>query len=270
MKITQQMVMKILELQKLGADDEKIADLLSLKASVPAILEQFEKEKAFITVEEIAERFEKEYGKADKANYYYLKVLRLLKKGEIEGVKESNVKGWKVKRTAVEQYIEESKMTKEDWKDEAKKYKKLYEELKASIEGQAEKPQEDVQEEKPSGVTEGLPEEEKSLKTDSGGAVVVSKAYDFLFEGKNNEYDEEYKDYIDDPTVLTKEEAKDLVSALTEKVDQVLEEIFKKKETIKWEVNGKYKNPMNLRGRKFDTKEEAIEAAVNMVLGDEW
>jgi hypothetical protein len=31
---------------------------------------------------------------------------------------------------------------------------------------------------------------------DKDKGIVVGKAYDFLFEGENNEYDEEYADYI--------------------------------------------------------------------------
>ena len=38
--------------------------------------------------------------------------------------KESNVKGWKVKHSDVEEYIKESKMSKEDWKNYAKELEK--------------------------------------------------------------------------------------------------------------------------------------------------
>lgn len=34
------------------------------------------------------------------------------------------------------------------------------------------------------------------IKEDKQKGIVVNPAYDFLFEGENNEYDEEYKDYI--------------------------------------------------------------------------
>jgi hypothetical protein len=34
------------------------------------------------------------------------------------------------------------------------------------------------------------------VKENKGKGIVVNPAYDFLFEGENNDYDEEYKDYI--------------------------------------------------------------------------
>ncbi|WP_166740136.1 hypothetical protein [Halalkalibacterium halodurans] len=40
------------------------------------------------------------------------------------------------------------------------------------------------------------PETLKEVTTREDEAIKVGKAYDFLFEGENNDYDEEYNDYI--------------------------------------------------------------------------
>lgn len=34
------------------------------------------------------------------------------------------------------------------------------------------------------------------MKKQKRNGVIVGEAYDFLFEGENNDYDEEYADYI--------------------------------------------------------------------------
>lgn len=120
MKIDEKLVTKIENMRQEGLSDEKIGSYLDLERTPDAVLQQFEDQKAFIPVEEIATWFQKEFGKQDKENHYYLKVLRLLKGGQIKGTKPSNKEGWKVKKEAVQSYIEESKMSKDDWKKLAK------------------------------------------------------------------------------------------------------------------------------------------------------
>ena len=237
MKNVNEIAEKIFELQKLGANDEQIKELLNLTHSVSEILEKYEQDKDFITVEAIAERFEKEYGKADKDNYYYLKVLRLLKKGDIKGTKESNVKGWKVKHSDVEEYIKESKMSKEDWKNYAKKLEKKL----AALQQDASQAPEQAENngEKPEVLTQG--EEQKEPK------MPPSDALEFELNAMIARLQNENEDFTEIPS-----------ETITEVKEQILKDGGFKK-------NGKnkFKNPMNKR-RLHETEEEAFVEACKM------
>lgn len=41
-----------------------------------------------------------------------------------------------------------------------------------------------------------LPNDKENKPDDKKIGIIVGSAFDFLFEGENNEYDGEYKDYI--------------------------------------------------------------------------
>ena len=84
-----------------------------------------------------------------------------------EQTKESNVKGWKVKHSDVEEYIKESKMSKEDWKNYAKELEKKL----AALQQDASQAPEQAENngEKPEVLTQG--EEQKEPKMPPSDAL---------------------------------------------------------------------------------------------------
>lgn len=157
MKITDELIQEIEEMEKLNIPEEKIKKYLNLKGSVAETKEEFHKFDGYLKVSDAVELLKPHLGtlKDDKA--YELKILRLIKgkkdeKPLLKATKLSNKLGYRIKKEDIETFITNSKKTKEqllqelqdveDWKGKAEdwetkavsweavalKYKALYEE----------------------------------------------------------------------------------------------------------------------------------------------
>jgi len=124
MKITDELVQSIEEMEELNIPEEKIKKFLKLKDSITEIKEEYYKYEDYVKVSEAVPLLKEYLGKLKDDKGYELKILRLLEKGEIKGKKLSNKEGYRIKKTEIQRFIEDSSKTKEDWKNEAKKCKK--------------------------------------------------------------------------------------------------------------------------------------------------
>ncbi|KAB7629985.1 hypothetical protein OCD90_28385 [Bacillus pacificus] len=125
----QKIVEKIetLKLAKIG--NEQIKNILELEESVEDIMKKFEEEQKLRTIDEIVEFFNKDT-KSDDWSYY--KVFRLIKKGNLPS---TMVKGkHKINIDDAEEFIGESKKTREDYKQECADLKAQIKVLEKKIE----------------------------------------------------------------------------------------------------------------------------------------
>jgi len=160
MKITEELIKKIELAESLGASEETIMEMYDLKAFPSEIKAEFNKYKDYVTVLEASKQLKSVLGDLKNEKAYELKVLRLIDKGEIQAEKPSNKEGYRIAKGELARFIEDSKKSKSDWKEEALKYKKLYDDLLASLEA-PENAQEAVQEEEKEPNTNTLVQEEK-------------------------------------------------------------------------------------------------------------
>lgn len=125
----QKIVEKIetLKLAKIG--NEEIKNILELEESVEDIMKKFEEEQKLRTIDEIVEFFNKDTKSED---WSYYKVFRLIKKGKLDS---TLIKGkHKINIDDAEEFIGESKKTREDYKQECADLKKQIEVLEKKIE----------------------------------------------------------------------------------------------------------------------------------------
>lgn len=240
MELTQKLIEQIQKMKNGGLSGKEIQDLANLPENADILLKRYEeKMEGLLKADEVAIMLNEALAKTGE-KFNYDKVLRLARNNKLkvyqqqvgESGKSYKRGGYTFHINDVQDFIKDKTITKEELKaiiDEKDAIIKELEARLASYEGTVDEPA--------SGVTEVLPEEKKSLKIDSG-----------------------------EPE-LTKERAKELIFDIlgqTDEVDAILEKMFRKKETIKWESKGKFKNPMKLRGKGFDTEREAIEAALSI------
>lgn len=134
MKVTRELIEKIEKLEKNNVSADEIKEILDLTSSVAEIKEEFNKNQEFYTVSESAERLKPTLGKLKDEKAYELKVYRLIDKGEILAEKGSNKIGYRIHKDEIERFIEESKMSKEDWKQRALAAEKRIKELEKQME----------------------------------------------------------------------------------------------------------------------------------------
>ncbi len=117
----QKIIEKIETLKMAKIGNEEIKNILELEESVEDIMKKFEEEQKLKTIDEIVEYFNKETKSED---WSYYKVFRLIKN---EKLPSTMVKGkHKINIDDAEEFIGESKKTREDYKQEC-------EDLKAQI-----------------------------------------------------------------------------------------------------------------------------------------
>lgn len=110
---------KIKELQESNIEDDKIARILDLEEAPEVILARFEAEKDLFTVEKAAEFLKNSI--PGKEVWNKNKVLRLIKGGEItpHEPKPAKKHGYRIHIDELQGFVQEYKMTKEDWKKRA-------------------------------------------------------------------------------------------------------------------------------------------------------
>ncbi|GAB6493150.1 hypothetical protein bcgnr5369_64640 [Bacillus cereus] len=124
----QKIVEKIETLKLAKIVNEEIKNILELEESVEDIMKKFEEEQKLKTIDEIVEYFNKETKSED---WSYYKVFRLIKKGELLS---TMVKGkHKINMDVAEEFIGESKKTREDYKEECEDLKAKVKELEEKI-----------------------------------------------------------------------------------------------------------------------------------------
>ncbi|MDG1651657.1 hypothetical protein P7D08_26140 [Bacillus pacificus] len=139
----QETAVKIEELKKVNFSNEKIMEILSIKENPDKILEEYEKEKDYRTIEQAAEMI----GNELKGTWNYRKVYNLIncKNPQIESVKKSNKEGRKIHIKEIRRFISEKKLTREDYKNlfdrETGKNVALADQVKVLKEGNEEKDQ---------------------------------------------------------------------------------------------------------------------------------
>ncbi len=117
-----------LKLAKLA--NKEIEKILELEISVEEIYKQYEEEQKLKTIDEIVELFNKELKEKNK-EWNYHKVFRLIKSEKLGSI---IVKGkHKINVDVAEDFIKESKKTKEDYKEECEALKKQIEVLQKKI-----------------------------------------------------------------------------------------------------------------------------------------
>jgi len=119
MKITAELIQKIEKLEQNNISAEEIKEILDLTHSIAEIKAEFLENQDYYTVSESADHLKPILGKLKDEKAYELKVYRLIDKGEIVAEKGSNKTGYRIHKAEIERFIEESKMTKEDWKKRA-------------------------------------------------------------------------------------------------------------------------------------------------------
>ncbi|GAB6464103.1 hypothetical protein bcgnr5378_65800 [Bacillus cereus] len=125
----QKIVEKIETLKMAKIGNEEIKNILELEESVEDIMKKFEEEQKLKTIDEIVEYFNKETKSED---WSYYKVFRLIKSGKLPS---TMVKGkHKINNDDAEEFIGESKKTREDYKEECEALKKQIEVLEKKIE----------------------------------------------------------------------------------------------------------------------------------------
>lgn len=106
---------KIEDLKKVKFSNEKIMEILGLEVDPDKILEEYEKEKDYRTIEQAGEMI----GKELEGTWNYRKVYNLLggENPQIESVKQSNRQGIKIHIKEIRRFIAEKKLTREDYKN---------------------------------------------------------------------------------------------------------------------------------------------------------
>jgi hypothetical protein len=127
------LIEKIFKLREKGLSDEDIKEILELKVDVDRFISDFEREKDLMTVEQVVEKLKEELGeKKEKFNYH--KVLRLVKSGELYAEpKQSNKQGLRIHKTEVEIFIDNRKLTLQEWQIRAKKAEARVSELELEL-----------------------------------------------------------------------------------------------------------------------------------------
>ncbi|HEF5066811.1 TPA: hypothetical protein SAQ65_005943 [Bacillus cereus] len=192
MKITDELMKEIEEMEKANFPEEKIKKYLNLKGSVSEVKEEFRKYDGYVTVSDSVELLKPYLGTLKDDKSYELKILRMIKgdkkRGilpQIEASKPSNKIGYRIKKEEIERFINEFNKTKEDWKTEAKqsqKDAKEWEEKALELEKQAsdwekqalhyKKLYEASLEKKPSEVVETVPEGQMNIEDVEAEEVV--------------------------------------------------------------------------------------------------
>lgn len=132
---------KIQTLKLAKISNEEIKNLLELEISVEEIYKQYEEEQQLKTIDEIVELFNKELKEKNK-EWNYHKVFRLIKGEKLPSIL---VKGkHKININVAEDFIKESKKTKEDYKQECENLKKQIEVLEKKIKRLEAKPKADT------------------------------------------------------------------------------------------------------------------------------
>lgn len=111
----QETAVKIEELKKVNFSNEKIMGILGLEVNPDKILEEYEKEKDYRTIEQAAEMI----GNELKGTWNYRKVYNLIncENPQMESVKKSNRQGIKIHIKEIRRFISEKKLTREDYKN---------------------------------------------------------------------------------------------------------------------------------------------------------
>lgn len=126
----QKTIEKIQTLELAKIPNKEIEKILELEISVEEIYKQYQEEQKLKTIDEIVELFNKELKEKNK-EWNYHKVFRLIKGEKLPSIL---VKGkHKINIDVVENFIKESKKTKEDYKEECEALKKQIEVLQKKI-----------------------------------------------------------------------------------------------------------------------------------------
>ncbi|MCR6463216.1 MULTISPECIES: hypothetical protein [Bacillus cereus group] len=130
-------VEKIKDLQLSNVEDAKIMRILDLEETPEVILARYEAEKDLFTVEKAAEYLKNNIGGKEVWNKN--KVLRLLNKGEGGEITPYELKpakkhGYRIHKDELQGFVQEYKMTKEDWKKRAYEAEEELLKLHAEIE----------------------------------------------------------------------------------------------------------------------------------------
>lgn len=110
----QETASKIEDLKIANFSNEKIMQILGLEVNPDKILEEYEKEKDYRTIEEAAKMIDDKL----EGTWNYRKVYNLIncENPQMKSVKKSNRQGIKIHKDEVERFIDERKRTREDYK----------------------------------------------------------------------------------------------------------------------------------------------------------
>ena len=127
------LIEKIETLRANKVEDDKIKIILELDTDVETIITNHEINKELRTVEQTAEQLKAALGE-QKEKFNYHKVLRLIKSGELKSFgKTSNKEGIKIHINEINRFIEDRKMTLEDWKERALRAEEELKRLKGQL-----------------------------------------------------------------------------------------------------------------------------------------
>ncbi|HHB1889156.1 TPA: hypothetical protein ACOQ40_005575 [Bacillus cereus] len=122
---------QIKDLKLANFTNDKIKEFLKLEVNPDGILEKFEEVKNFHSIEEAAKLIQNGLG----GKWNYRKVYKLVNEGKILSEKDNNKHGRRIHIDEITNFIDENKLTREDYKkkfeDEEEKNKTLTTQVEA-------------------------------------------------------------------------------------------------------------------------------------------